>query len=114
MAVSAVRSDPHPPRPERAFPIKVRYEATPMERQLVPAMPAAVAAAPRLDPKEREAYLAPAKWYDYEALVFADWLAQAGLRRAAGEARLAFPQRAYLKLGEKFTYKAATAGRPHR
>jgi len=91
------------------FPVKIQYEATMMERRLVPAAGKKVAP---LDAKTRETYLAPTEWYDYKAPEFTAWLKQTKLQREQRETPLAFAQRAFLMLGQKFTYKSATPGQP--
>jgi hypothetical protein len=98
-----------PAATQRTFPVKIQYEATLLERRLVPA--AGRKPAP-LDEKTRAAYLAPTEWYDFKTPAFARWLDQTGLRREEREAPLAFARRAFLTLGQKFGYKSGTAGRP--
>lgn len=96
---------------QSVFPIKIQYEATMLERRLVPGG-AKSGALPGLDAKSRERWLAPTEWYDYKAPEFAKWLKQTALERGPRETPLAFAQRAFVTVSQKYAYKAATPGRP--
>src|SRR5262249_17513252 len=98
-----------PAATERTFSVKIQYEATLLERRLTAR---GAAGAPALDAKAREGYLAPTQGYDFKSAEFGQWLDRTGLRRGQAEEPLAFAQRAYVTLGEKFGYKAHTSGRP--
>jgi hypothetical protein len=90
---------------EKGLVVRVTYQATLRSRKLVPLgqTEKAPAVAPLTD-TERRNYLAPSKTINFKEKSFQKWLDEHALRRAKGEADIAFARRVFLHIQKSFTY----------